>query len=652
MASIQAGSLAEALEMARELKERGFGYFRGQLQAWPLRPSLWRIAPHRRAEAQLRLKRFAAWVSETPQVAEALKSHDALTAVAQHHGIATAFLDATTVPDIAAFFAQDGAPDSGTGQIQAWRDSDLRGLGELRIVELDVPNLWRLEAQHGLFLVAETAATLDALGNATRITFPHGRESPADLPARTRIYPERASALEVMLTEFFNLLRQQENADLAARSEAVETLNIHDWAPRLSAFAGHAPPVGEGWQSRLITGKGFVEAEREAFATAREIRVKVPGKAAWSGPKSYVDKLRRQFRHQANVFLRQQAPRPQWSLPFLKDGATRARFETTLNDLSDRLRYLRPAPEDWAEAHALALGLACLSGGDGSKAETLAAGLLGPLQDVELRSLSGSRHFGLVSRAGLEAALSAKVGEALLPYPARRCGADSVYRLDIGVHPAHVFAFEPFQRLLVREIAPLMAILEAAFVPSESEPGRRGYAGLASLNALNVSALTRRGDLNKPFHLCDPHAGDAIYLIGDMTADEARAQGEAALAHMLAGGGQSKFVRLMDYADSGDLPVWRADPMSRVHAEALVSGGALVALQPTTCLVMGDTAPDPREDAFGQKGWGGMEMVALMHGVCDAYFGGDGETLQAVHGRWRERYVAEMNEISALPQAS
>lgn len=646
MAVFETESLAQALAAARQLQEAGFDLFRGQLYAWPVRPSLWRLAPHERPKAQLRLQRFADWVQQSPQVADALDSEDAMTAVAQHHGLATAFLDVTTAPEIAAFFAQDGAQE-GVGRIMAWRSADLETVEGLRLVRLDVSNLWRLEAQQGAFLAAESEAALEALTEAAIISFPHASDLPVDLPVRERIYPERASQLEVMLTEFFNLLRQSENADLAAESGVVETLNIADWAPRRCAFFGHTPPVGEGWASRMLSGEGLSQMEREAFATTQEKPIKAPGKSAWQSARGYHIALRNWLLKRAPSFLGKSAPRPNWSLSCLKDGAVRKRFEAALNDLSDRLRFLDLSPEDWADAHALALAVTRLGAGDEQKSEAVAEALLGAVQDVELRSLSGSKHYGQVSLAGLAAALSPQVGEALLPYYTRKAAADPMLRLEVGVHPAHIFRFDGFQRLLACEIAPLMAIKEACYVPSEDEPERKGYAGLSSLNAMNVSAITRRGDFVKPIHLFDPHMRDAMYLYGDMSEAEAFAQGQAAVAHMLAGGGQSKFVRLMDYADKDDLPVWNADPMSQVHAQALVEAGALIAMQPATTMMIGESMPNTREDAFGQKGWGGLEIVALAMGACDGLFGGDGETLQAVYNAWRNQYLQELETFSA-----
>lgn len=634
MQGIATSSLAEALDAARALQAQGYTIFRGQLQRWPVLPSLWRIDREARMLAQRRLERFADWARITPGLEEDLADPDILTAIAQHHGIATPFLDVTTAPQVAAFFAQDGAPKAGEGVILAWRAEEIEAIDRLRLVRLDVPNLWRLDSQHGAFLVAESEDALRALSEPVVIRFPHGSALPADLPQRSQIYPERASALEVMLTEFFNRLRQDENTDLTKGAQHVHTLRVQDWGPRLSAFRAHSPPVGAGWVEAYQARDGLFTVEREAFEDLKEVAAKAPDRRLFQSLPAHFKALCGRLSRLAPRFMGDKAPRPAWSLRFLKEPGLRQRYESALNDLSDRLRFSDLDTGDWAQAHGLVIAVAREAGGDWKAVDEATSRLLGEVYDIEIRSLSGSRHFGKVSAMGLREAYDPGVLDAHLPYYRRKSEDDAMMPVTIGVQPGHIFEYQAFKRLLIREIAPLITISEAIYVPSAAEPERKGYGGLHSLRALNVSAVTVRGDFNKPFHMFDPHAVDAIFLMGDMSEEEVFAQGQAAVLSALQGAGMSKFVRLTDYQEDSGEPVW-SDPAAQTHAAALIRAGALFAIQPTTCLVFGDQMPDPRQDAFGIKGWGGLELVALGQGVCDAFFEGDAETIQSVADTWQ-----------------
>ena len=101
-----------------------------------------------------------------PELQQIAQDPNAFYAVAQHYGIPTPYLDFTTEPAIAGFFACDTqSPEPGsdsciyclnTEDIQeAWKalvSVDRRA--EIELVTAPVPNLWRLESQHGVFLYA------------------------------------------------------------------------------------------------------------------------------------------------------------------------------------------------------------------------------------------------------------------------------------------------------------------------------------------------------------------------------------------------------------------------------------------------------------------------------------------------------------------
>ncbi len=85
--------------------------------------------------------------------------------------------------------------------IYCFSESDFSGLSSVRIVELDVANLWRLQAQRGLFLdFRDQEQVPDIRSIATRIFFPSVKLTEQE---RSYLYPVRKSALENVLDQWF-----------------------------------------------------------------------------------------------------------------------------------------------------------------------------------------------------------------------------------------------------------------------------------------------------------------------------------------------------------------------------------------------------------------------------------------------------------------
>lgn len=207
-------SVADAIALAEQFKQTGqYDWFRGQAHEWPLCPTINRLDEKARNTALLRLAQFGSWIQRTPE-ARYLKSDEAKLAVAQHYGIATHFLDFTTLPRVAAFFAAHKPPkEAKHGFVLCLNKADLERFWSiafpnqlpLRFVEIHVPDLWRLQAQHGVFLDCPYANIEDAYP-LDRIIFPlENVECPA---LEAEIYPKRKSRLEQLLDRYFETERQ------------------------------------------------------------------------------------------------------------------------------------------------------------------------------------------------------------------------------------------------------------------------------------------------------------------------------------------------------------------------------------------------------------------------------------------------------------
>jgi len=213
----RAPSLSAAVQIAQDFKRGGkYDWFRGQTHEWPLCPTLNRLDEEHRNRALIRLANFAYWLRQQPELGWLDECDVKKLAVAQHYGIPTNLLDFTTDPEVAGFFATHGSGSSPPpiGYMLCLSPTDLLLFWEtafpdllpLKITEVDVPDLWRLHAQRGVFLDCPYANLEDAYA-VDRIVFPNvgGEQAkPVD-----HIYPNRKSRLELLLEEFFDTERQQ-----------------------------------------------------------------------------------------------------------------------------------------------------------------------------------------------------------------------------------------------------------------------------------------------------------------------------------------------------------------------------------------------------------------------------------------------------------
>lgn len=221
-------NIDEAVALAERFKAAGsYRYFRGQRDStWSVQSSFARLDEARRQEEIRKFEQFYQWVKESVELLPYLQDDDGIIATAQHHGIAaTTFIDFSSEPEVAGWFATDGAVVGDHGAIFMINPDEVSAIFEamtkrgiaLRFLHPDVANLWRLQAQHGLFLEAHT--DVERIWPLDRIVFPQTGRPPKI--ERRRIYPDRQSQLEQMIDQHLTLKKRQE----AFRS-LIETGNI------------------------------------------------------------------------------------------------------------------------------------------------------------------------------------------------------------------------------------------------------------------------------------------------------------------------------------------------------------------------------------------------------------------------------------------
>jgi hypothetical protein len=215
---VEVDSVEEAVALAESFRARDeYDIFRGQVVDWPMRATFTRLAAEEREEAAERFLEFAAFVERTPELAAMRGDRFAVMAVAQHYGFPTVLVDFTTDPAVAGWFAShDRPPDNDRPGViylahrevieQQYRDA----LPQLHTIAVDVANLWRLQAQSGLFLhLPFSDPEIDAwLGEAFgTIRFPY-RGPMRDIP-EAAIYPDRKSRLEILFDGFTSEEKQR-----------------------------------------------------------------------------------------------------------------------------------------------------------------------------------------------------------------------------------------------------------------------------------------------------------------------------------------------------------------------------------------------------------------------------------------------------------
>lgn len=218
---INAKDIRSAIAIAEQLRDKGIcDLFRGQTECWPLTTSIFRSNVNREQEIQ-RLNKLANWLYSVIELSSTHNNTDKVLAIAQHYGIGTTFLDFTKNPKVAGFFATHGW-DKSKGKrnrgcivclnrnrfTESWKDINQRvktdkGFELVRIVDVDVQNLWRLQNQEGVFLDTKAAPDLLEMFSFFRyIFFPHKPKEDTFFDEEM-IYPKKKSHLEILLDEFF-----------------------------------------------------------------------------------------------------------------------------------------------------------------------------------------------------------------------------------------------------------------------------------------------------------------------------------------------------------------------------------------------------------------------------------------------------------------
>lgn len=486
-----------AIELASEFRDqKRYDWFRGQVRAeWrphsrlmrlqQLDPSAWETVH------KPRLLRFGEWLQKTPGLEAIGDDRDAAFAVAQHHGLPTHYLDFTTDPAVAGFFAADSKkPEPGSEScIFCLNSADLislwttirkvrKELPEIELVRPDVSNLWRLQAQSGTFLYVPT--NWDTFYAMDRIVFPY-RGYPA-YPTKHDIYPDRKSQLEILLDQFFDnetkLEAEPRIRELFARisrsnphAVLVETDGLAEGyiAEYLRSGRIEADPSWEGSAAWLtLARENHSEVLRRDVPLAIDLAMPATELAA-----RIANGVRRAMQRDGS--LRRHAVT--WKIESVSGPSLRPSLTKGLATLWDGLRSLPCGDAEIAQGLGNWVALYRLEFDrrrDPGERAAICGQMMGPAIEIAFGAPDGASAIGYAAIADLKSAFRSDLGKLLSDRATARID-DLHFVLQVVTAPRLLFDFRKLARVFATQIAPSQMVRSAPFF---FHPARLNELGL------------------------------------------------------------------------------------------------------------------------------------------------------------------------------
>lgn len=457
---LEARDVDHAVELARMGRDRGqWDWFRGQIHDWPVVAKALRTDALTQ-EAVERLSLFSGWASSTPGLSSLAGDDISLLAVAQHYGIPTQLLDFTASPAVAGYFASDSPPDdTPTGPsviiclntaayLEIVNKVDLPRLGIPWCLEIDVSDLWRLEAQSGRFLYAPFERIEGDIYTFDRIYFPHGsRFSELD---EADVYPKQRSRLEQLLDQYFFVERVQPVRrafeEVAAHGDAVSI----DVSPSPESVVGTALSTHESWLTDAL--EPWLTPARERWVSRdNHLADSVVVRAETDDPRDLRDEIRQRIARELHQRPNLRQSHTNWQLRTNLSNDS-ARLHRTLTDMFNGVRRLPYTSDDIADGMGLLSVLVLPSSAVGEDALWKLSWFTEPLM-VGFSS-AGAHSSAIVEMAELRAALRSDiyrhVDEGSLT------SVLSFQRLLMHVaNPRELFELPRLASLWVRQIVPI-----------------------------------------------------------------------------------------------------------------------------------------------------------------------------------------------------
>ncbi|MGD9563181.1 MAG: FRG domain-containing protein [Pyrinomonadaceae bacterium] len=474
MITTKVENVIEAVKLASKWKTQGkYDWFRGQTHLWPVTPTIAR--PKVKFEdVSEKLCRYEAWLKHTPGLEYLAQNVDMALAVAQHYGIPTSFVDFTTNPKIAGFFASHG---NGLKQgqdccIYCLNTKDLESFFEsyfgekqdfpkIEFLKIEIKDLWRLEAQEGVFLYCPYQS-FENFYSFDKIVFPYDGEF--EIPIE-KVYPDRKSHLEILLDHFFatevsfagnELLRQWAEKgeikifDLPDNRSELEKYFFVDRITRL-----------DSWNTGTLTA--WLNPEREIWN-------QISSKRCWEFI-FYCDesaiviqrKLEEQLMQRFSTYNGCRNELVDWKF-ILKGKVSRkskaiSSMEQVARRIFDGMRKLPYTDEEVAKSISmgLALNLLWLQSGKSKMRgdwKTIFSSFIQDPLEVEFGSPTGIGSRAFVSRERLFSCVRDDISELIKPEFRERFLPGIIPTIQFITVPSDLFDFNKLRKLFVEELLP------------------------------------------------------------------------------------------------------------------------------------------------------------------------------------------------------
>jgi hypothetical protein len=486
----------EAVELANDLKEKGgYDLFRGQIKNWPLKSSFGRqVDKNKKGEALEKMARFESWVKRTKGLEELAKHSDDIIAVAQHYGIPTNFVDFTTSPRVAGFFASYGKIEEENVEscilclnsqdlMDFWKNWFMQSEYPLpEILYLEVQNLWRLEAQHGVFLFCPYS-NFEHIYDLDRIYFPYNGQISS--VTEDEIFPKRKSQLEILLDQYFMnelMMENEKNIPVGMMRHTIPEIK-EKCNPEL-VLNGTPPPKLSSWDDSNIepwlvqpNEKYLNTLDDETWEMALDLN-----KDLGSIQNEALDYLTKQLKNSPNVRNRLL----NWSVTIVgtqQRNPIENRVESYIKRLWDGLRKLPYDDQDIAKglANCFMLASYLLKQGRVMQVDwTIATSeCFGETIEIEFGSEDGSYSRSFASKSKLLAAIRDDIYDYLDPKWKPQLEKNITGLLQAIWTPSRLFDYDKLAKLFAHEIAPVQVIMRSERVAIFFSPARLDSFGLA-----------------------------------------------------------------------------------------------------------------------------------------------------------------------------
>jgi hypothetical protein len=395
----------------------------------------------------------------------------------------TNLVDFTTEPRVAAFFASHSPPPSDEGEdlscIICLDYDELKNvyesvkivrpdMPEPRRIVLNVPDLWRIQSQHGVFLEYPFDAGFERHNfGCDRIVFPTERNPTvlASLSAVEDIYPTQKSDLEMLLDQFFMLEKMAEGTRMLeelARDGGISTLRQSPISDGIEAecFGRNGLPEHESWNRSVLTE--WHQPEREDWRPvtgAPCVHIAYPSRPC---AQDRLNALQEQLAHalRRNPQLRRSPVK--WMLSGLPSGSPRV--TRALELVWDGIRRWPYSPDDIVQALATVIEYGELVAQEPDAcqyqavAHKLAQQCFGDAVEVEVGVQDSSYTRGYAAKGALREA----VREDFFSFVAdqwRPQIKDVRHILQIAFNPRRTFVFDRLKSVFCTQIVPTQVVL-------------------------------------------------------------------------------------------------------------------------------------------------------------------------------------------------